>query len=129
MTTTIVDGPTRTPASGPRPNSERNISTEEKALRTVFPEIRATVAALRAAEDREERVKIRKRLTKSEKALVDAWFKDGPYEVARRLLCSVGRLYRTDGGELFFFRSRDHRLYDLYAEEFRHYLIQVTGFT
>src|SRR5215470_13056710 len=126
MTVTKVGGPTQTSASMPRPNKERNISTEETALRAVFRRIKATVRALQNA-DKNERAAIRKRLTKAEKTLVDAWFKEGRFEVARRLLGFVGRLYRTDGGELFFFRNRDHRLYDLYAEEFRHYLIQVTG--
>src|SRR5215470_9737545 len=96
MTVTKVGGPTQTSASMPRPNKERNISTEETALRAVFRRIKATVRALQNA-DKNERAKIRKRLTKAEKALVDVWFKEGRFEVARRLLGLVGRLYRTEG--------------------------------
>jgi hypothetical protein len=56
-------------------------------------------------------------------------FNDGEFGVWRLLLGTVAQFYRTDGGDLLFFRHRDHRLYDLEERAFTSYLIQVTGTT
>ena len=42
-------------------------------------------------------------------------------------LKSLGRFYRTSGGELFFFRGWDHKLYDIEGKEFKRYLVWLTG--
>jgi hypothetical protein len=109
--------------------ANRNLSDEENCLRKVYRKIREMVRALEKAKDRKERQTIRKALDRREKALVDAMFAEGPFEVWRRLLDEVGRSYRTSGGDLLFFRNRDHRLYDLEERAFTSYLIQVTGAT
>ncbi len=42
-------------------------------------------------------------------------------------LKSLGRFFRTSGGELFFFRGWDHKLYDIEGKEFKRYLVWLTG--
>ena len=99
----------------------------EVKLKEEFRNVVRKAAEFLETRDAAVRARLRRRWTPREWELVDLYVREDAFEVLRRLLEDVGRLYRTTEGVLMFFREGDHTLYDLEVKAFERLLIQLTG--
>ncbi len=99
----------------------------EVNLKKEFRNVLRKAVEFLATRDAAARARLLRRWTPRECELVDLYVREDAFEVLRRLLEDVGRLYRTTEGVLMFFREGDHTLYDLEEKAFERLLIQFTG--
>ncbi len=99
------------------------MSPQEQQVRDLFREVRRDADKLKKAEDP---AKLRKRWSRTQRALVNLHLAESGFAVLQRLLPSVGQCYHTAEGALLFFRHADHNLYDIEEKTFERYLLQLT---
>jgi len=67
------------------------------------------------------------KLPDDDRALGELLEQYGLFGLLKHGLRLVGQFYRTSGGELLFFREKDHQLYSIEEKRFERYLTWLTG--
>ena len=102
------------------------MTPEEIRVQKEFAAVRKIAKGFKDVSDF-EKPELIKRFKPKYGELANYMFEDSGYSALKYLLTRIGRLYRTDEGQLLFFRFQDKKLYELEERQFELYMIELTG--
>ena len=100
------------------------MTPEEIRVQKEFAAVRKIAKGYKNVTDL-EKPELIKRFRPEYGELANYMFEDSGYSCLKYLLTGIGRLYRTDEGQLLFFRFKDKKLYELEERAFELYMIEL----